>query len=140
MTGCGIELTDIPFLLNSKELDHIIPLNIGGTHTIGNVRIICRKCNSSRPKDGSDYFGQLSLWCDNQEVASSLRSGKKKKRSVAVPKVASIRTAAKPPKPVSAREFYKSHKSVRAQKIDRLAQKVREETARRAAAYKESAA
>jgi hypothetical protein len=133
MAGCGVKLTDIPFLPNSKELDHIIPLNIGGTHTIGNVRIICRKCNSSRPIDGSDYFGQLSLWCDNQEVAFSLRSGKKKKRSVAVPKVASIRTAAKPPKPVSV-------KSVRTQKIDRLAQKVREEMARRAAAYKESAA
>lgn len=63
MPGCAVRLTGIPFQPNSKELDHIVPLGCGGTHTVGNVRIICRGCNLSRPKDGRDYAGQLSLWC-----------------------------------------------------------------------------
>ncbi len=43
------------------ELDHIRPLNVGGTHTLGNVRVICRRCNGSRPKDGSDVDQEV-LW------------------------------------------------------------------------------
>jgi hypothetical protein len=39
---------------NSKHLDHRTPLNIGGTHTMSNVRYICQTCNLKRPKDGSD--------------------------------------------------------------------------------------
>jgi hypothetical protein len=48
-----------------KTLDHIIPLNIGGTHTKNNVRIVCAKCNCSRPKDGSDL---LQLVINYKEV------------------------------------------------------------------------
>jgi 5-methylcytosine-specific restriction endonuclease McrA len=59
---CGIWMTSKPHLPNSKELDHILPVNQGGTHTHGNVRIVCRHCNQSRPKDGTDYGGQLTLW------------------------------------------------------------------------------
>ncbi|WP_435585837.1 HNH endonuclease [Micromonospora aurantiaca (nom. illeg.)] len=59
---CAATLSDAPMQDNSKELDHIVPLNAGGTHTVGNVRIICRRCNRTRPKDGSDYVGQLTLW------------------------------------------------------------------------------
>lgn len=59
---CLVRLTNRPYLPHSKELDHMIPLNVGGTHTIGNVRVICRDCNLSRPKDGSDYSGQVTLW------------------------------------------------------------------------------
>lgn len=64
MPGCGARLTDAPYLPNSKELDHIIPLNptVGGTHTVGNARIICRACNLARPKDGRDYTGPVTLW------------------------------------------------------------------------------
>lgn len=62
MTGCGVRMTDVPYLVNSKELDHIVPINVGGTYTIGNVRIICRQCNQQRPKDGSDYTGPVTLW------------------------------------------------------------------------------
>jgi 5-methylcytosine-specific restriction endonuclease McrA len=51
---CSIEMVDEPFLPESKELDHVIPLLAGGTHTKDNVRIICRYCNLRRPKDGSD--------------------------------------------------------------------------------------
>jgi len=59
---CRVKLTDVPLLPNSKELDHIVPRAAGGTHTHGNVRIICRDCNVRRPSDGSDYFGPVTLW------------------------------------------------------------------------------
>lgn len=32
----------------SAEVDHIIPYSRGGTDTIDNVRIICRRCNQRR--------------------------------------------------------------------------------------------
>jgi hypothetical protein len=54
---CGTALIDAPFQLDSKELDHIVPVYVGGTHTVDNVRIICRACNQRRPRDGSDYQG-----------------------------------------------------------------------------------
>jgi 5-methylcytosine-specific restriction endonuclease McrA len=59
---CRVRMTSKPHLPNSKELDHILPIVMGGTHTFGNVRIVCRSCNQRRPKDGSDYTGQLTLW------------------------------------------------------------------------------
>lgn len=64
---CRVRLIDQPYLPTSKELDHMIPLNVGGTHTMGNVRIICRSCNLKRPNDGSDYTGPVTLWA--MEVA-----------------------------------------------------------------------
>lgn len=64
---CHVRLIDEPYLPASKELDHIVPRGIGGTHTHGNVRIICRACNLARPKDGSDYTGPVTLFA--QEVA-----------------------------------------------------------------------
>ena len=54
MPGCGVIMVDKPFLPASKELDHRVPIAAGGTHTLSNVRIICRKCNRARPLDGSD--------------------------------------------------------------------------------------
>jgi hypothetical protein len=62
MPGCGVKLTDEPGLPNSKHLDHIIPIAAGGTHSHGNTRVICRSCNVRRPRDGSDYFGPVTLW------------------------------------------------------------------------------
>ena len=41
---------------NGKQLDHILPLNVGGEHKMNNVRYICAKCNIQRPKDGSDLL------------------------------------------------------------------------------------
>jgi hypothetical protein len=67
---CDVRMTDKPHLPNSKELDHILPVNQGGTHTHGNVRIICRKCNQGRPKDGSDYAGMLTLWAQGPAPVS----------------------------------------------------------------------
>lgn len=40
--------------MKKKSLDHIIPLNVGGLHTMFNVRVICNQCNMKRPKNGSD--------------------------------------------------------------------------------------
>lgn len=59
---CRRRLIEEPYRPASKELDHIVPLNQGGTHTIYNVRVICRACNQARPKDGSDYTGPVSLF------------------------------------------------------------------------------
>lgn len=59
---CDVYMTSKPGKPNSKHLDHIVPINVGGTHTHGNIRIICRDCNLSRPKDGSDYTGPVTLW------------------------------------------------------------------------------
>lgn len=44
---------------NAPELDHIVPLSVGGSHTYSNVQCSCRKCNadkSNRP------LGQLWLF------------------------------------------------------------------------------
>jgi hypothetical protein len=89
---CSVKLEDAPFLPASKELDHIIPINVGGTHTIGNVRIICRLCNQKRPKDGSDFVGQPTLWAEDPDVMPKPVRVKKAKP----PKVARVR---KPPPP-----------------------------------------
>lgn len=73
MPGCGVWMTSKPHLPNSKELDHILPINQGGTHTHGNVRIICRRCNQKRPKDGSDYTETLTLWAQGEVPVSRPR-------------------------------------------------------------------
>lgn len=51
---CGVEMTEQHLDSTHKHIDHIVPLFVGGQHTLGNVRIICRACNLSRPNDGSD--------------------------------------------------------------------------------------
>ena len=43
---------------SDKHIDHIIPIGVGGKHRKSNIRIICAKCNLSRPKDGSDIKKQ----------------------------------------------------------------------------------
>ena len=68
---CGVYMTSKRNLPNSKHLDHIVPINQGGTHTHGNVRIICADCNLKRPKDGSDYTGQVTLWAYGPDVPVS---------------------------------------------------------------------
>ncbi len=58
---CGCHMVKRPGTPRSKELDHILSLHVGGTHTLANVRVICRKCNLSRPKDARDIPIQLAL-------------------------------------------------------------------------------
>jgi hypothetical protein len=60
-TNC--ELCEVELLYETTQhdhhkanLDHIIPLNVGGTHTRDNVRYICYLCNLRRPKNGSDLL------------------------------------------------------------------------------------
>lgn len=35
-------------LPNSAEPDHILPVSRGGTDTLDNIRILCRRCNQSK--------------------------------------------------------------------------------------------
>ena len=42
------------YLDQTRHLDHIIPLNIGGKHVKDNVRYLCAQCNCARPHDGHD--------------------------------------------------------------------------------------
>lgn len=52
LTQCPLCRTDLDYmrgrLPNSAEVDHILPHSLGGTDTIDNVRVICRRCNQSR--------------------------------------------------------------------------------------------
>lgn len=70
---CQVSLTAAPGLPASKHVDHIVPLNIGGTHTVGNVRVVCRTCNLRRPKDGSDLNGfQPTPWAEDLKFSATL--------------------------------------------------------------------
>lgn len=39
---------------NSAEPDHIIAWAVGGTNTVDNGRVICRRCNQKRGKGGRE--------------------------------------------------------------------------------------
>lgn len=45
---------------NAPELDHRVPLAMGGPHTYDNVQLACRKCN--RDKGGKRVVGQIPLF------------------------------------------------------------------------------
>jgi hypothetical protein len=64
---CCVRLSDEAHLPTSKQVDHIIPICVGGTHALDNLRIVCAHCNLTRPRDASDVFGPVSLW----QVAAS---------------------------------------------------------------------
>ena len=63
---CGIELNETRNHPRSKNLDHIVPLGIGGAHTRANVRIICQHCNHARPNDGSDLDPGQGEWATDE--------------------------------------------------------------------------
>lgn len=42
----------------APELDHVVPLAVGGSHTWGNVQLACRACNNAK---GAEPAGQLGL-------------------------------------------------------------------------------
>jgi len=64
---CNIEMVEDGRKFNGKTLDHIVPLNgkCGGKHIKTNVWYICRKCNISRPRDGSDIQKLKKIWKKN---------------------------------------------------------------------------
>lgn len=46
---CGVVLDYVTSKLpNSAEGDHIVPYSMGGTDSIDNVEVICRRCNGSK--------------------------------------------------------------------------------------------
>lgn len=57
---CRAELIDVPYQPNSREIDHIVPLEYGGTHTRDNVRVVCRWCNQARCFDARHGVDTLS--------------------------------------------------------------------------------
>lgn len=55
--GCKVQKENI-YNDNAAELDHIVPLSIGGHHTYSNIQTSCRKCNL---KKSNTFNGQLLL-------------------------------------------------------------------------------
>lgn len=45
---------------NAPELEHRIPMALGGPHTMANVQCACRRCNMA--KGARRVVGQLPLW------------------------------------------------------------------------------
>jgi len=50
---------------DAPELDHIVPLSKGGTHTWGNVTLLCRACNQSKSDEMPD-------WIDDRQATLEL--------------------------------------------------------------------
>lgn len=57
MCCCVVQKQDI-YKDNAAEVDHIVPLSLGGPHTYSNVQTLCRKCNQAK---SNKYNGQLVL-------------------------------------------------------------------------------
>lgn len=54
---CGDAFTDGDSNAGTyRNVDHVVPLFAGGHHELENLRVVCRSCNISRPKDGSDLL------------------------------------------------------------------------------------
>jgi 5-methylcytosine-specific restriction endonuclease McrA len=54
---CRVQKKDI-YADNAAELDHIVPVSLGGPHSYSNVQTLCRDCNQ---KKSNNYNGQLVL-------------------------------------------------------------------------------
>ena len=52
---CGTILSQLPE--TNVHLDHIVPLSLGGAHTISNVVFACSACNLSKNNTHPDIFG-----------------------------------------------------------------------------------
>lgn len=54
----------------APELDHIVPISVGGPHSLSNVQLLCRSCNASKGEviDDSTLFtsviakAKLGVW------------------------------------------------------------------------------
>lgn len=63
-TGFVLSLPRICALCGSTDaltLDHIVPFSRGGTNLLGNVRLLCHRCNQSK-RDMLD--SELIDWCE----------------------------------------------------------------------------
>ena len=54
---CKVQKDDI-YKNNAAELDHIVPISLGGPHSYSNVQTLCRECNQ---KKSNKYNGQLIM-------------------------------------------------------------------------------
>jgi 5-methylcytosine-specific restriction endonuclease McrA len=62
----------------SKSLDHIVPLKVGGTHSIVNVVICCWECNGKKGSKRLEEWEEWQSWggsveCVLVSVQESLR-------------------------------------------------------------------
>lgn len=62
---------------HGQQLDHILPICQGGAHVLANVRVICKTCNITRPKDGTDEV-QVALWAGDPTVIETIERTKRK--------------------------------------------------------------
>ena len=53
---CGKKIHDMncSYHPDQRQLDHIVPISIGGKHIKDNVRYVCGSCNNHRPRKGQD--------------------------------------------------------------------------------------
>ena len=56
---CGVRTIERPYMPNSAELDHIVPLALGGEHSYANTQCACRRCNGAK---GAKAKGQTLLF------------------------------------------------------------------------------
>jgi hypothetical protein len=57
--SCGIKVQKKDHLKdNAAEIDHIVPVSLGGPHSYSNVQTLCRRCNISK---SNTFNGQLVL-------------------------------------------------------------------------------
>lgn len=57
---CGVKVqTKHVHKANAANVDHIVPISLGGPHSYSNVQTLCGRCNKSK---GNRYKGQLVLY------------------------------------------------------------------------------
>lgn len=54
---CKVQKKDI-YADNAAELDHVVPVSLGGPHSYSNVQTLCRRCNANK---SNKYNGQLVM-------------------------------------------------------------------------------
>lgn len=75
---CDTAFDPNPTEPHGQQLDHILPICQGGAHVLANVRIICKTCNITRPKDGTDEV-QVALWAGDPTVIETIDQAKRQR-------------------------------------------------------------
>jgi len=78
---CGKTKEDIPI-----EIDHILPVSMGGTNKENNLRTLCRECNQGRHNKVEIGFGSLSHININNNINNNINTkGKSCKQIIGLP-------------------------------------------------------